>query len=78
MFEEITKLKAVSDKSVFFYKGMAALFQNKKTEALNYFEKANKLAPEDKNIEYNLQRVRDLLKQEKLNNHKRQAPILQP
>ena len=77
-FKEITKLKIVSDKSAFFYKGMIALLQNKKREALGYFEKANQLDPEDKNIEYNLRKVRDSLKQKKLNKHKLQAPATQP
>jgi hypothetical protein len=63
-FKEIIKLKDIATKSLLFYKGMIALFENKKQEALGYFEKANQLDPEDKNIKYNLQRVRDSLKQQ--------------
>ena len=43
---------------------MIALFEKRKQDALEYFEKAHQFDPEDKNIKYNLQRVRELLKQQ--------------
>ena len=64
-FKEIIKLKDVEPKNILFYKGMSAFFQNKKQEALNFLEKAHQLDTEDKNIKYNLQKVKELLKQEK-------------
>lgn len=70
-FKEIVKLDDIAVKDLFFYKGMVAFFENRKQEALGCFEKANRLDPEDKNIKHNLQRVRDLLKRQSLDNFKR-------
>jgi len=63
-FEKITKLKNVPEHNILFYKGMIAFFQKDKQKALGYFEKAHQLAPDDKNIEYNLKRVKDSLKKQ--------------
>ncbi|MDD5597374.1 MAG: hypothetical protein PHV82_05485 [Victivallaceae bacterium] len=61
-FKEIIKLEYVAASNVLFYKGMIAFFENRKHEALNYLEKAGQLAPDDKNINYNLKIIRDSLK----------------
>jgi protein O-mannosyl-transferase len=63
-FKRIVEMQDVAEQNIFFYKGMIALIQNKKQEAADYFEKAWRLAPEDKNIKYNLMRVRESLKQQ--------------
>ena len=66
-FKKLVKLKDVAPKNILFYKGMIAFFENRKQEALSYFEKAHQLDTEDKNIKYNLQRIRKLLKQQNNN-----------
>lgn len=63
-FERIVEQPGLVDQNLFFYKGMIALVQNKKQEAAGYFEKAQRLAPEDQNIKYNLMRIRKALKQQ--------------
>jgi len=61
-FKEIIKLGYVAKSNVLFYKGMIAFFENRKHEALDYLEKAAQLAPDDKNINYNLKMIRKSLK----------------
>ena len=63
-FEQLIKQKGVATKSILFYKGMINFFQNKNREALDCFEEASRLDPEDENIKHNLQRVKDLLKRQ--------------